>query len=252
MPLYDVSKNNKRSQSYIFKELLAHLGHYNYSIKLDSINNIRNIIQSNEELIKLELSSLLENICPLFSDRNYKVREASMSLFKTIILSNDLIKRSLLIPFYGLINVHLSCAMTNILDEIQYSSLKLLDILIDHLPDLVRMHSNNIFENFLDQISKTTLKGDKRILKNDPYKLTSTQSWRQNVLIRMYNLLSIVGSHAESNFIYPQNDDSLNNPEIKNVGDSDKQADRNIFFDETRNLIVFNYSNYSKTTFVLR
>ncbi len=139
--------------------------------------------------------NLLENVCPLFTDREYKVREAAMHLFKTLILLPDFrSSKNILKPFFPLINVHLSCAMTHIMDNIQYSSLKLLDILIEHLPDLVRSHAYTIFENFIEQISKANLKGDKRTLKNDPYKLTSTQTWRHNVLNRLHRMLLIISS----------------------------------------------------------
>ena len=177
-----------------WKELLAHLGHYNPSIKLDAINSLKEMIVSNDDLIQLEFNNLLENVCPLFTDRDYKVREAAMQLFKTLILLPFFGNKSVLQPFYSLINVHLSCAMTHSVESVQYSSLKLLDILIENLPDLVRIHAYGIFDNFIAQISNTSLKGDKRQLKNDPYKLTSTQTWRHNVLSRLYKMLYIVST----------------------------------------------------------
>ncbi len=82
--------------------------------------------------------------------------------------------------------------MTHIVKSIQQSSLKFLDILIEHMPELIRVHSYDIFENFINQISKAALKGDKRTLKNEPYKMTSTQAWRSNVLISLYKMLKIV------------------------------------------------------------
>lgn len=199
---------------FIPKELLAHLGHYNQSIKLDAVNSIKEIVTSNSSYIKTEISNLLENLCPLFTDRDYNVREATTQLFKTVILVPDLNNKTLLKPFYELINVHLSCAMTHIVDNVQYSSLKILDILIEHMPDLIRTYAYSIFENFIDQISKlSTSKGDKRTLKNDPYKLTSTQSWRHNVLNRLYKMLIIVskGENDQSSETDEHNDFSNKN-----------------------------------------
>ncbi|CAF0981217.1 unnamed protein product [Brachionus calyciflorus] len=178
-----------------WKELLAHLGHLNQSVKLDALNSLKEMILQNDDLIRLEFANLLENLCPLFSDREYKVRENSIGLFKTLILlpifkenSNQLLK-----PFFNLITVYLSCAMTHISDNIQYSSLKLLDILIEHIPELVKKSAYSIFDNFIEQISKASVKNDsKRVLKNDPYKLTSTQTWRHNVLNRLQKILLII------------------------------------------------------------
>lgn len=181
-----------------WNELLAHLSHHNQSIKLDAIHSLKEMITNNQEIIRLDMNNFLENICPLFADRDYKVREACMQLFKTFILLPEMAKKSnSLEPFYSLLNVHLSCAMTHISENVQYDSLKLLDILIEHLPDLVRVNAYTIFENFVDQISKATLKSEKRVLKNDPYKMTSTQTWRSKVLSRLFKMLQIVSAVSE-------------------------------------------------------
>ncbi len=180
---------------------MAHLGHHNQSIKLDAINSLKEMIIGNPDFIRLELSYLLESLCPVFSDREYKVREAAMQLFKTIILLSGLNqkKHNVLEPFYNLINVHLTFSMTHIVESIQQSSLKFLDILIEHMPELIRVHSYDIFENFINQISKAAVKGDKRTLKNEPYKMTSTQTWRCSVLSRLYKMLKIVLSSDSKN-----------------------------------------------------
>ena len=85
------------------------------------------------------------------------------------------------------------------MDNVQNSSLKLLDVLIERLPQLVRSQAYTIFDNFINQISKASLKGDRRTLKNDPYKMTSTQAWRDKVLSRLHRMLLIVArdEHAE-------------------------------------------------------
>lgn len=177
-----------------WKDLLSHLGHHNQSVRMDALTSLKEMILGNTDLLKLELGHFLENICPLFSDREYNIRETTMQLFKTLIDMPMFANRSMLRPFYNLINVHLSLAMTHIVDNVQYSSLKLLDLLIAHLPELVRTHAYSIFQNFIDQISKAPLKGDRRVLKNDPFKLTSTQAWRQNVLNRLHKMLLIISS----------------------------------------------------------
>ena len=46
-------------------------------------------------------------------------------------------------------------------------------------------------------ISKATLKSEKRVLKNDPYKMTSTQTWRSKVLSRLFKMLQIVSAVSE-------------------------------------------------------
>lgn len=174
--------------------MLAHLGHSNQAIKLDAIHSLKEMITHNQSILRFDLNNFLENIFPLFSDRDYRVREACMQLFKTFILLPEISRANSLEPFYSLLNVHLSCAMTHISENVQNDSLKLLDILIDTIPDLVRINAYTIFDNFVDQISKATLRGSRRTLKNDPYKMTSTQAWRSKVLSRLYKMLLIVSS----------------------------------------------------------
>lgn len=213
-----------------WNELLAHLGHHNQSIKLDALTSLKEMILTNNDLIKSELSNLLENLCPTFSDREYKVREAAMQLFKTVILMPQLNekKQCALEPFYNLINVHLSFAMTHVVETIQHSSLKLLDILIENVPELICLHSYNIFENFINQISKANLKGDKRTLKNDPYKMTSTQIWRQNVLSHLYKMLVIVSSYKKNS---------------KEVRQSKINEEILVKFDQDHSCLIKNFSN---------
>jgi hypothetical protein len=97
--------------------------------------------------------------------------------------------------------------MTHVIETVQHSSLKLLDIIIEHMPELIREHAAAIFDNFIEQISKHSLRGDRRVLKNDPYKLTSTQTWRYDVLHRLHVMLLVVlhGSSGASEKSTPAN-----------------------------------------------
>ncbi len=177
--------------------MLAHLSHFNMSIKIDALNSLKEISNADSNFVMMEMGSLLENLCPLFIDRDYKVREAAILLFKTVIsLPNLINKKDIMIPFYELINAHLSCAMTHVVDKIQYSSLKLLDVLIESMPNLIIQNPFNIFENFIDQISQVSING-RQMLRNDPCKLTSTQSWRYNVLNRLFTMFSLVFSKVD-------------------------------------------------------
>lgn len=115
-----------------------------------------------------------------------------MEMFRSLVLNPNVSRNNSLEPFFHQISVHLCCAMTHIVETIQDSSLKLLDILIDNKPDFIRAYVIKILENFIDQISKAGLKGKRRILKNDPHKFTSTHVWRKKVLNRLSKMLTIV------------------------------------------------------------
>ena len=55
-------------------------------MKLDAIHSLKEMISANQALIQLDLNNFLESICPLFSDREYQVREATMHLFRAFLL----------------------------------------------------------------------------------------------------------------------------------------------------------------------
>ena len=213
------------------------------------------MFQKNSDLLlNSELNHILESVLPLLIDREYKIRKQINEFIKLmldILLKNKNIV--LLKPFYKLINAHLSCAMTHIDENIQYNSLIVLDIFIEHLPNMIYLHSYCIFENFIEQISKiasTTTHSNnnvsktvqRRILKNDPYKLTSTQSWRSNVLSRLYKILLIVSNSAAGHFA-----------EFK---DSHNANEKQLFkFDELNELLfekVNNTNSVAQETFKLR
>lgn len=212
------------------KELFTNLNHHNVNTRLDAITSIRDMCQENKELVGVELSTLLEHVCLLFNDREHKIRKVAIQLL-SFILHLDL-DRALFKPYFNLLNAHLSCSMTHIDENIQNSSLQILDLLIQYLPSLILNHYSQIFESFIEQISKlSTTKSNgktKRVLKNDPYKLTSTQAWRSNVLTRIYKLISLL-----TNEYRPQVPHSMQKREENIQMNNDSQV-KMVIFSETQ------------------
>jgi pre-rRNA-processing protein IPI1 len=210
------SNNNRKTNEPVshrnltLKELFTNLNHHNVNTRLDAITSIRDMCQENKHLVLKELGPLLEHVCLLFNDRDHKIRKVAIQLLG-FVLHSDLDK-VLFRPYYNLLNAHLSCSMTHIDENIQNSSLQILDLLIQYLPNLILSHYSQIFEAFIEQISKlSTIKSSsktKRVLKNDPYKLTSTQAWRSNVLSRIYKLISLL-----TNEYHPQTSQNTNKRE---------------------------------------
>jgi hypothetical protein len=159
---------------------------------MDAITSIKVICYNDFEFVSRNVGNLLENLCPLFINRDYKIREAASLLFKTILTIPNIKDKNIFKPFYELIDIHLNCAMTHFIEKIKYSSLKLLDILIENLPDFLILKPYKIFDNFLDQISIESPSSKKLSLRNDPCRFTSTQNWRYNVLKRIYTMMNII------------------------------------------------------------
>ena len=176
---------------------------------MNALINIKEICVNNSEFLLAEIGILLENLCPLFINRDYKIRETSILLFRTILSLPNIREKNIIMPFYDLIDIHLSCAMTHLIEKIKYSSLKILDILIENLPDFLLLKPYKIFDNFLDQISVESPSTKKRTLKNDPCRFTSTQNWRYSVLKRMHTMMNIIFKKAnQSNWNERINDET--------------------------------------------
>lgn len=223
------------------------MGHSNNNIRLDALGKLKDEMHKNGgDCLRYELSHIVENVCPLFSDKEYKIRETSGDLLRSLILHPFVAQCNALEPFYHLISVHLCCAMTHIVEKIQYSSLKLLDILVEHKPDFVRTYALALFDNFVEQISKSDLKGTRRILKNDPFKFTSTHTWRKNVLSRLSRMLNIVtaGRNTPTGSII---DDRASEQEVSVVASSEDGSRQSIVVfksDTTRKPAVIDLRYY--------
>lgn len=90
--------------------------------------------------------------------------------------------------------------MTHIDISIQEDSLLLLDTLITFTPSLVAAHSNKIFENFFDLISKlrTDSKPGRTLTVNLNSKIT-TVKWRIKVLNRLHAMLAAIINEKTKN-----------------------------------------------------
>ncbi|XP_051872810.1 testis-expressed protein 10 homolog isoform X2 [Pristis pectinata] len=179
------------------KDLLTQLHHYSSGIKQSALNGLKDLVSQHPSVIASHLSNILSDLAALFTDKDSTVRSVAIQLLHFLApkISSDQMA-----PFFPLVSAHLSSAMTHILEGIQEDALKILDILLEHYPELLTDCCSILLKNFLELIShqrlskelKTGGKMNSWMLSVNPNRRITSQLWRLNVLSRLRKFLQAV------------------------------------------------------------
>ncbi|XP_062899961.1 testis-expressed protein 10 homolog isoform X1 [Mobula hypostoma] len=179
------------------KDLLTQLHHYNSGIKQSALNGLKDLVSQHPSMIASYLSNILSDLAALFTDKDSAVRSAAVQLLRFLApkISSDQMA-----PFFPLVSAHLSGAMTHILEGIQEDALKILDILLEHYPELLTDCCSTLLKNFLElishqRVSKELKSGGKAhswMLSVNPNRRITSQLWRLNVLNRLRKFMEAV------------------------------------------------------------
>ncbi|XP_069769689.1 testis-expressed protein 10 homolog isoform X2 [Narcine bancroftii] len=186
------------------KDLLTQLHHYSPGIKQSALNGLKDLVSQHPSVIGSHLSNILRELTATFTDKDPTVRSAAIQLLHFLAPKVSIDQMA---PFFPLVSAHLSSAMTHILEGIQEDALKLLDILLEHYPELLTDCCNILLKNFLELIShqrlskelKTGEKMPSWMLSVNPNRRITSQLWRLKVLNRLRKFLqAVVGGSAQS------------------------------------------------------
>lgn len=175
------------------KDLLGKLRQNNSSIKQDSLKSIKEAISSSPgDFFSKHLGEVVQSTGQLCLDVDRDVRRESFRCLHTLLESIDI---TLMEPFFDMLSSYLRCAMTHLQNSIQEDSLLLLDVLLQHIPNLVARESDRIIGNFLDMVSKlrSESKPGRTLSLNLGKKITAVK-WRIRVLERLLKLLQAVNA----------------------------------------------------------
>lgn len=111
------------------------MSHFNSTIQQDGINGMRELLVKFPSVLDFNMGSLLGKLSELMSARDAPVRKCTLRLLDYIIQSSSPEK---IMPFFPLLNAQLMCCMNHISLDIQKDSHLLLDILLTHVPQLVK------------------------------------------------------------------------------------------------------------------
>ncbi|XP_014666214.1 PREDICTED: testis-expressed sequence 10 protein homolog [Priapulus caudatus] len=144
-------------------ELLGQLQHYSPTVRLAALTGLKQLLTDHPQLIRANLSTLLDRTAESFVDRDPAVRRAAAA----------------------------RCAMSHVDAAVRADSLAPLDVYLEFLPRTLAAASPRILRDFLELISRRRdekdggVAGSRRALTVDPASRLSTQRWRVSVLRRM-------------------------------------------------------------------
>ncbi|XP_060681458.1 testis-expressed protein 10 homolog isoform X1 [Hemiscyllium ocellatum] len=179
------------------KDLLTQLHHYSSGIKQSALIGLKDLVSQHPSVITSHLSNILSDVAAVFTDKDPTVRSATVQLLNFLA---PRISGEQMAPFYPLVCAHLSSAMTHIVEGIQEDALKILDVLLEHYPELLTDHSSILLKNFLELISHQKLTKELKaggkiscwMLSVNPNRRVTSQQWRLNVLSRLRKFLQAI------------------------------------------------------------
>ncbi|TFY71908.1 hypothetical protein EVG20_g1081 [Dentipellis fragilis] len=196
-------------------DLLSHLKHYNSGTRKDALLGLRELLEAHPAMIEQCLTTLLNSCIRLISDEDASVRKSLLSFFKWLL---PYIPAENIIPHYSLLFLFTTSAQTHIFPEIRVDATRFLDILLDHIPEVVvgersrsiSGHSKRVLEGFLGILNAGTKFGEEAGMETASVQATSTASVMLSTASKLIVLktLSKFLSHALKSRLPSETSDS--------------------------------------------
>jgi pre-rRNA-processing protein IPI1 len=141
---------NERGQT--LQDLLGKIGHPSGSVRKEAVLGLRSLFDMHPDLLAhpVTLLSLFDRIAECMSDKERSVRHALLALLEAVL---SRVPESRMTPFFQLLMVHTSSAMTSMDSGVRLDSLDFLDIWIARCPSLSIRYGAGVLANFLRLIS---------------------------------------------------------------------------------------------------
>ncbi|KAM5530783.1 hypothetical protein V8D89_015524, partial [Ganoderma adspersum] len=156
-----------------FDALLVHMKHYNASTRRDAILGLRELLETHSQLIPTHLTALI-NGC------DAHVRKTLLSFFSWLFRQ---VSRDDLAPHSPVLLLFTTSAQTHIFPEIRIDAVRLLDIYLEYIPEVVTegwmhpgggSHGRRVMEGYLGILNAGTTFGE--VGDTGPVQATSTAS----------------------------------------------------------------------------
>ncbi|KAF8168025.1 hypothetical protein B0H34DRAFT_683973 [Crassisporium funariophilum] len=160
-----------------FGDLISHLKHYNAGTRKDAILGLRELLDTNWELIDSSLTTLVNAVVRIIGDEDAAVRKQLLSFFTWLL---PRIPTADLIPHSPLLLLFTTSAQTHIFPEIRIDAIRFLDIFLECIPEAVIAgwcensdgHGSRVLGGYLGILNAGTKYGE----TDGPLKATSTSS----------------------------------------------------------------------------
>ena len=120
-------------------------------MRKEALIGIRELLETHQQLIAPNFSKILHRVSSVLSDESAQVRLAFCTILKYLFNKSSVENVR---PFMPVLSAHLVCGFTHILEEIQFDSLKVFEILLTHFPTLLVPHAYELLPLLVRLISR--------------------------------------------------------------------------------------------------
>ncbi|KLO13784.1 hypothetical protein SCHPADRAFT_827523 [Schizopora paradoxa] len=165
----DSKPTTKRKLTY--DDLISHLKHYSPNVRKDSLSGLRELFEDNTDMVQPNLLSLLHSSVKLISDEDATVRKALLSFFEWLLRR---VPQELLVPHSQTLLLFTTSAQTNIFAEVRIDAVRMLDLLLDVIPEQV------VAGSMMDEGTESTSAHGKKVLDGYLSLLSASSRMSQN------------------------------------------------------------------------
>ncbi|KAF8519064.1 hypothetical protein JB92DRAFT_2900438 [Gautieria morchelliformis] len=129
----DASKPTTR-RNLSLDDLLLHLKHYNPTTRKDAIWGIRELLDTNPQLMGTSLTPVIQACARIVGDEDAEVRKSLLTFLAWLFRLAPLHK---IRPHVPLLILFITSAQTHIFPAIRIDAIRFIDLLLDHIPEIV-------------------------------------------------------------------------------------------------------------------
>ncbi|KAF5313979.1 hypothetical protein D9611_006871 [Ephemerocybe angulata] len=184
-------------RNHSFNDLIILLKHYSAVSRKDAILGMRELLEAHWDMLESNLTVLINAVVRLIGDEDSSVRKTLLGFLSWLI---PRIPTENLIPHAQLLILFTTSAQTHIFPEIRIDAIKVLDILLESIPQTVvsgintKGHGSRVLDGYLGILNAGTKFGG----NEGPMTATSTASVTLSPASRLvvFNSLSTFLKHA--------------------------------------------------------
>ena len=161
------------------------LSHPKHSVRKSAIIGLRELFQTNLELLVPSVGELIKKVSSLFADQHESVRHALYLLLKHVF---QVVDQKTINPFFPLLLASIKCGLTHINSSIQTNSVKITDLLIHHYPELIKQSINSLLPLYLPLVA---MKTQQSASKSKKFDIRGIYVTKQPILSQLLDFMSL-------------------------------------------------------------
>ena len=194
------------------KDALAKVSHYSPSVRREALHSLQSLLEKfpARQAAPAALLATIEKVAPRAADEDRGVRTALFGLLSALA---EIVTPARLAPYFPLLLVHTCSAMTKLDSGVRLDSLHLVDLWLEHFPQLVVRYGARLLHNFLHLVSSEVggsgkASGSKgarapagRTLSTNPMSRLSTMQGRMAVLRRLLIFMELALKSSQQGLV---------------------------------------------------